>query len=133
MKEKTKSRTAVSRKPVAWPQLCAIARSQIETSPTIDDFEWAERIKCRLARLGFDYPLPERLTDAMRAVERALVKEWGPRPLPMPPAPLEATQEVLHQADPPWPHRRQPPGWTTLQELLTSLKPSGNSGGSSRS
>lgn len=55
----------------SWRELCAIALSQIQADPTIDDSEWADRIKWRLIRLGLDYPDPLNvITSVMRAVER---------------------------------------------------------------
>lgn len=116
-----------NRKPIAWRQLCAIARDQISAEPTIDDCEWAERIKTRLAVLGFEeVQPPHQPTAAMRAVQRALEKSWGPRPAPLPvrsstPPPSPPPRER------PWP--RRPGGrWTSLQELLASLKASAGSG-----
>jgi hypothetical protein len=63
--------------------LCAMARAEIVAAPTITDGEWVERIKLRLARQRFAYPPPHHITDAIRAVERACAKQWGPRPAPM--------------------------------------------------
>jgi hypothetical protein len=60
--------------------LCAMARAEIEAEPTICDSEWIERLKCRLVRQRFAYPSPEQLTSTIRAVERVLVQQWGPRP-----------------------------------------------------
>jgi hypothetical protein len=53
-------------------QLCAVAREQLEADPTIDDAEWRERIKCRIAALEYDYPRPALIGDAMTRIERAL-------------------------------------------------------------
>jgi hypothetical protein len=117
-----------------FPQLCVIAREQIMAEPTIDTGEWGERVKDRLIQLGFTYPQPpHRLTDAMDAVERALEKHWGPRPMQVPPGMrCQPTREVLHQADPPWPKSQTPQGWTSLKELLGNLRASRGSGKSSR-
>jgi len=52
--------------------LCAIARAERAQAPTIG--EWAEAIKCRLARQGFAYPLPHDVTAAMRATAHALAR-----------------------------------------------------------
>lgn len=111
-----------------FPQLCVIAREQITAAPAIDNFEWAERIKDRLVALRFDYPRPpHRLLEAMTAVERALAKEWGPRPLPLPPPP-RAPQENLRQLDPPWPTRsHHPQGWTSVQRLVSQPRPGAGS------
>jgi len=77
--------TKLDRKPVGWPQLCAIAKGQIEAEPSIENSEWSERIKTRLLRLGFTYPEePSAINRAMAAVERAMSKRWGPRQAPPP-------------------------------------------------
>ena len=68
-------------------QLCVIAREVIEAEWTIDNGEWAERIKCLLVARGFDYPTSHDMTAAMEAVERALEKARGRRPLPRRPIP----------------------------------------------
>lgn len=116
-----------------FPLLCVIAREQITAAPTIDNFEWAERIKDRLLALGFTYPdPPHRMTEAMDAVERALVKVWGPRPAPLPPRTPSETREVLRQVDPPWPRSgRGDQPWMSLKALLANLKGSPSSGNSS--
>jgi hypothetical protein len=64
---------------VSFSQLCAITRAIIEHEPTITDGEWAERIKLRLVRLRLKYLRSYVLTGAMRAVERVLSRQWGPR------------------------------------------------------
>jgi hypothetical protein len=114
-----------------WRQLCVIATEQLRAVPTADDFEWAETIKSRLIGLGFTYPSqPHQLTEAMRAVQRAMEKSWGPRPVPLPPHP--ASSPAPTQADPPWPKRNgRPQGWTPVQHLLEILKPRGNGSPSS--
>jgi len=72
---------------VEWRQLCAIAKDMIERDPHADDSTWCEAIKRRLVQLHLDYPsTPHDITAAMRAVERALAKLWGPRPAPTPPS-----------------------------------------------
>lgn len=69
-----------------YRQLCVIAREQIKADPTIDDTEWKMRIKDRLITLKFDSPPNSDLIGrAMSAVQRALEKFWGPRPIPQPP------------------------------------------------
>jgi hypothetical protein len=80
----TRRQTYAGRKPIAYRQLCAVVRSVLEQEPSIDDAEWKERTKCRLVALGFDYPTPAELAAVLSAVERALVKRWGLRPVPMP-------------------------------------------------
>lgn len=54
------------------------------------DSEWKARIKDRLARLGFQYPVPEKLAQAMDATARAYERTNGKRPLP---EPLRQVQE----------------------------------------
>lgn len=89
------------RKPIGFAQLCAVARAELTAEPTIIDSEWRERIKCRIISLGFDYPegMPATITRAMSAVERALEKAWGPRPI-----------------DRPWGPRPPPPPASTLRD-----------------
>jgi hypothetical protein len=70
---------------LTFAALCVIARTVIAQERGIDDAEWKERIKCRIARAGRAYPTPEELASVLAAVERALVKQWGPRPVePLP-------------------------------------------------
>ncbi len=122
---KTEIRMRV-REPATFAQLCVLAREQITAAPTIDNFEWSERIKDRLVRLGFQYPdPPHRMTDAMDAVERALTKEWGRRPVQrsLPRQPSWKEREILpKQVDPPWSSQR--PGersMTPLRDLLADV------------
>jgi hypothetical protein len=70
--------------PLTFAALCCIARKVLEQERRIDDAEWKERIKCRIAREGRAYPTPLELSAALAAVERALVKQWGPRPVTIP-------------------------------------------------
>jgi hypothetical protein len=72
-------------KSASFRVLCAMARAEIEHEPTINDGEWVARIKDRLVRQGFAYPTPDRLTDAIRAVECVMSKQWGARIPPTPP------------------------------------------------
>lgn len=70
---------------VGFAQLCIITREQIEADPTVDNFEWKERIKRRLLSLGFTYPAePDTIDRALHAVERALAKAGRTRPGPAP-------------------------------------------------
>lgn len=119
-------RSLTDRKLITWRQLCAIATELLTADRTIDDCEWAERIKSRLAGLGFaEVQPPHQLTAAMRAVQRALEKSWGPRPAPLPVRTQPTPQLVRRER--PWP--RVPSGrWTSLPELLASLKASAGSG-----
>ena len=65
-------------RPATFAQLCAIARRVLE--PTIDDFEWRERIKMALVAQRLSYPAPHDITAAMERVEHAT----GSRPVPRP-------------------------------------------------
>jgi hypothetical protein len=61
--------------PLTFALLCVIAKEQLVADLSIDNGEWADRIKDRLVRLQFAYPdPPQQLTAAMEAVERALLK-----------------------------------------------------------
>ena len=83
------------RAPVSFPQLCLVAKEQLLTDPSIDNGEWAERIKQRLVRLRLGYPeQPHQMTAAMEAVERALAKEGWPRPKPAPRTPSAAPTNI---------------------------------------
>ena len=119
--QKPKRRAPVERKPVEWRQLCAITRALIEAEPTIDDSEWKAQIKNRLTALELDYPEDlDAIGRAMSGVERALEKQWGPRPVPLPSAPASPRQP--RQEDPPWRGRRREDGtFTTVQELMLRL------------
>lgn len=112
-----------TRKPVEWRQLCAIARDVLTRAPTIHDFEWKERIKDRLFQLQLTYPQPiDRINRAMDAVQRALEKEWGPRPIQQPP-PLTTRPSTPLQRDRPWGrHERRTTGFTSLASLMDSLR-----------
>jgi hypothetical protein len=106
--------------PVRWRQLRAIATSVLMADPSVDWFEWAERIKCRLAQLRIGYPdPPQQLTAAMEAAASAYEKRWGQRPSSVPP-PSRARRETPN-LDPPLPIPRRGGGFTSLQTLLTSF------------
>jgi len=49
----------------------------------MDDSEWRERIKCRLVALGFGYPRPDVISDAMTRVEYALARAGRRRTQPI--------------------------------------------------
>jgi len=69
-------------KPPSVRQLCAIVRSEF-ASWAMDDSEWRERIKCRLVALGFGYPRPDVISDAMTRVEYALARAGRRRTQPI--------------------------------------------------
>jgi len=73
-------------KPISFQQLCALLRGLLDAEPSMDDAEWKARAKDTLARWGFLLPAAEQLARAMSAVEQAMVKTRGPRPLPATPA-----------------------------------------------
>jgi hypothetical protein len=58
---------------VSFRQLCAIARRELETDPSIevDLVEWKERIKDRVTRDGYQRPTTEPVYAAMMAVNAA--------------------------------------------------------------
>lgn len=123
------------RLPLSFRQLCVIARTELEQEPGIDDFEWRERIKSQLVASGFQYPRPPHLlTAAMEAVQTAMEKRWGPRPVPTPeplpprppsPRPLtrpEATairRQLEEQLRPARSSIAPTPGWTSLGEIAS--------------
>lgn len=72
-----------TRNRLTFAALCCIARTVIEQERSITDAEWKERIKCRIARERRAYPTPDELAAVLSAVERALSKQWGPRPCPL--------------------------------------------------
>jgi hypothetical protein len=76
--------TAQTRNRLTFAMLCCLARKVLEQERSIDDAEWKERIKCRIARERRAYPTPEELASVLAAVERALEKQWGPRPVEIP-------------------------------------------------
>jgi hypothetical protein len=96
------------RRPVQTHQLRAIARSVILAEPSISDSEWKARTKEKLATQGWDNPAPEMLETALTNVEKALEKQWGPRPVQLPPLRPSVTQPL-------------PPAPLTPEEAATAL------------
>lgn len=109
----------IAPKPIEYRQLFAVTRDLLLADLTLDNFEWIERIKNRLLVLGFAYPPPHKLKDAMESVEAALRKSTPPvlrvtpdgRSRPAAPtitetAPLsereaeQALQRILQRAEP---------------------------------
>ncbi len=111
------------RLPPTFRQLCVITREQIEAEPTIDDFEWRERIKQRLINLSFTYPTDRAaITRAMDAVEKALEKHWGPRPPTSTSPPSPQREPMPPRTDPPWgPYSRESSEWRSLRDLIADL------------
>jgi hypothetical protein len=61
-------------RPITHRILCAMARVELERTPTLTDGEWVERVKRRLVAQRFAYPAPHGLTAAIRAVEHVREK-----------------------------------------------------------
>jgi len=108
----------IDRPAVHYRQLCAIAREQVLAAPTISDGEWADRIKDRLAALGFACPRPDQIASATSSVSHALAKTLGPRhvqssmrPKDQAPAPVEL------------PSKPTPAEWARMASLLRNLTP----------
>jgi hypothetical protein len=90
--------------PITFARLCAIARAVIATDPSIDDAEWSEQIKRRIASLRLPYPWPHDITATMRATERAIAKTGVDRPAPAAATPAPAPPRA--PAPRPWPRSR---------------------------
>lgn len=73
-----------------FAQVCAVARAMLEVDLSLSDGEWAELIKGRLLRLGFNYGEKGAITGAMAAVSRQVKRpppeeRRGASPPPPPP------------------------------------------------
>jgi hypothetical protein len=103
-------------------QLCVIAREQIQADPTMTDGEWAEAIKQRLIALRFEDNLHAyEFTKAIAAVEAALTKIWGPRPVDVPkPAATDWTPPQAPDAT--WKRNPRFSGWASLADLTANLQ-----------
>lgn len=115
-------------RPIAFHQLCAIARLVLEADPSMPDAEWKERTKVTLSKQGYEHRDPDMLARALTQVENATRKTLGPRSVPLAEAHPEATPP--RQDDPPW-RGRTPPGWTLVATLLARLSTTGNASGAS--
>jgi hypothetical protein len=116
-----------SLRPIQFHQLCAIARTVLQSEPTIDDSEWKERTKALLSKQGYDYPAPDMMARAMVQVEHALTRTLGKRPVDLPLAPTKSVQP--QQADPPWQRGKGGwNGWAAMAALMRKLGASGFSG-----
>jgi hypothetical protein len=130
---------------VGWRQLCAIATHQLQAEGpfpifrmtglvddrdravlSVDWFEWAERIKCRLVRLRLNYPdPPQQLTKAMEATHRSWEKREGRLTIGPVSGPRRYRQPIeLPNLDPPWPRTRSHTGNWTAVSVLTGVRPS---------
>lgn len=113
-------------RPIEFHQLCAIARTVLQSEPTINDSDWKDRTKTVLSKQGYGYPSPDMMARALVGVEHAIAKTMEPRPVTLPtPAPRSTPPQ---QQDPPW--KRPPIGWTVVARMIRSL--SDGSGKSSR-
>jgi len=117
--------TRPPRPEVGWRQLCALTRDLLLADAAIDDFEWKERIKWRLAKLGFAaVSPPHQLTAAMSAVEAGLARQGRRRPPPVGHSRNvhghHAVSTTAHH-DPPG--RRSPGAWMSLQDLAVRYEP----------
>lgn len=101
-------------------QLAAIAKRVLMVEPSITDSEWKARTKETLAKQGWANPEPpEMLETALWNVEKALERQWGPRPVPTSP---RAAPSVPRQQDPPWRGRHRADGrFTDLSALMVAL------------
>lgn len=79
---------------INYKQCCAIARNILIANPAFTDSEWKEAIKDTCQRQGYDNPATDLLTRVMSAVEYAVAKTVGPRPLVEPPQDAPGRPEV---------------------------------------
>lgn len=100
--------------PMAYPQLCALARQQLLADPTMPDSEWRARIKDRLVQLGFAYPHPDQFAAALAAVEYI---QRRPRPA----MPLAAVPRRDEPVAPIPTARRTSDGWTRLGDIAKKV------------
>jgi len=105
---------------IAFHQLCAVVRNEIQRERAIDDTEWKERTLDAVVHLGFLAPKPEQLGRAMDQVEQAMNVTVGPRlgrePAKATPSPrLELPKEA---------RTNQPLGWDRVVALMATLQPS---------
>ncbi len=108
------------KRPIEFHQLCAIARTILQTDPAVDDSEWKDRTKAQLSRQGYDYPDPAMLNRALVQIESATMRTLGPRPVSLPPEP--SVPQKIQQDDPPWRGSTVPHGWRLLSVLMARLK-----------
>jgi len=70
-----KTAPSFDRRPLAFHQVCAIARSALQSNPTINDSEWKALTKDIAARQGYDEPAGDMLALALTNVEAALKRQ----------------------------------------------------------
>lgn len=66
---------------INYKQCCAIARNLLIAHPAFSDSEWKAAIKDTCEKQGYENPATDLLTRVMSAVEYAVAKTVGPRPL----------------------------------------------------
>lgn len=108
-------------KPIAFHQLCAIAKAVLQREPTIDDAEWKARTLETVAKYEFRTPEAHTLTHAMTQVEQAMKKTLGPRPVRMPPIPERSAQKPQVEPEPVG-RTNSPPGWDIVVSLMAKLQ-----------
>ena len=117
------------RRPIAFPQMCAIAKAVLLEEPTIENGEWVERVTVRFLKQGYTYPEsdPSMVHRAMAAVERALSKAGTPRP------PAQMPQRVIRDPAPSFHEHRtsSPPGYALAMSMMADLPVSVRSEGRS--
>jgi hypothetical protein len=64
---------------LSFGALCSMARRVFAQEPSLDDAEWKERIKCRIAQERRPYPTPIELAAALSAVEAVCAKQGARR------------------------------------------------------
>jgi hypothetical protein len=77
-------------RPIAFRQVCAIARVELLKAPTMIDAEWKAAILETCAKQQWESPDADMVGRAMSAVERAVSQTIGPRPIVEPTAPPQA-------------------------------------------
>ena len=115
------SKMLIDRKPIGFPQLCALVRSIIQQEPTIDDHEWKTRTLERMAAMGFEEPDDHAMVNrAMSQVEFAVPKTLGPRlsPLKGNPEPAKPVEEYRFEG-----RTNRPAGWDLVQKMMAELYP----------
>jgi len=94
-----RKRSGAAAHDVEFRRLFVIAKAILNGDPTIDNFEWCERIKDELIRTKLGYPEnPMGIHDAMRAVEAVV-----PRPAPQLPTMAPITIPHAEPKEPPTP------------------------------
>jgi hypothetical protein len=90
------------RRPIAFNQVCAIARVVLLRQPNLSDSEWKASTREVIAKQGYDEPQTDMLSRALTQVEQALRQTIGRRPVdehkaPSQPAKPSAPAEPTRQ------------------------------------